>query len=361
MILDALYNVTLLSDSGLLIVSPSEVTTDEMPRSPFLLPSNNKKQNSSQYHAVTQQNNADNDNPVYVEEGISKGRSKEEAHHIQELREYNGARRRVSSRHRSKYRSPKAATSASLNYEYSSEDHERPSSTRTATSSISDTVSSNGVNDGFRLSTDEQPDGFLTGSQSYEGDGSDNEETVDESHEELDPLDNSPYSQVRASVSPTDDVSLSINTPRMWMLSMLFAVLGSSTNLFFSLRYPSVSISPIIALLLVHPLGLLWDRALKRLDDPDETYIHGSLTKRDGFSVGEGFGSTREFADRFPRSAPSTTNPVRRGSSQGVARDARLWFAQGRWNEKEHTCVYISSNVSFGFAFATDVSTQYAT
>jgi OPT family small oligopeptide transporter len=33
----------------------------------------------------------------------------------------------------------------------------------------------------------------------------------------------------------------------------------------------------------------------------------------------------------------------------------RLWLAQGRWNEKEHSCVYISSNVSFGFAFATDV------
>lgn len=33
----------------------------------------------------------------------------------------------------------------------------------------------------------------------------------------------------------------------------------------------------------------------------------------------------------------------------------RLWLAQGRWNEKEHACVYVSSNVSFGFAFATDV------
>ncbi|NJR31479.1 hypothetical protein HC762_01800 [bacterium] len=32
-----------------------------------------------------------------------------------------------------------------------------------------------------------------------------------------------------------------------------------------------------------------------------------------------------------------------------------MWLGQGRWNEKEHACVYISSNVSFGFAFATDV------
>ena len=85
-----------------------------------------------------------------------------------------------------------------------------------------------------------------------------------------DPPDNSPYPQVRASVSAVDNTSLSINTPRMWTLSMLFAILGSATNLFFSLRYPSVSITPVIALLLVHPLGLLWDRVLKRRNDPDE-------------------------------------------------------------------------------------------
>ncbi|KAF1841902.1 OPT-domain-containing protein [Cucurbitaria berberidis CBS 394.84] len=139
-----------------------------------------------------------------------------------------------------------------------------------------------------------------------------------------DPLDNSPYSQVRASVAATDNTSLSIDTPRMWFLSILFSIAGSSTNLFFSLRYPSVSLTPIIALLLVHPLGLLWDRLFKRLDDPEEIFINGSLQKR---------------------SIATAT----------LKRRLRLWLAQGRWNEKEHCCVYVSSNVSFGFAFATDV------
>ncbi|KAJ3465670.1 hypothetical protein MRS44_006328 [Fusarium solani] len=64
---------------------------------------------------------------------------------------------------------------------------------------------------------------------------------------------NSPHEAVRASVPPTDNTTLSINTPRMWCLSVLFSILGSSTNLFFSLRYPSVAITPVIALLLVHP------------------------------------------------------------------------------------------------------------
>ncbi|KAF3916392.1 hypothetical protein ABW21_db0206769 [Orbilia brochopaga] len=97
----------------------------------------------------------------------------------------------------------------------------------------------------------------------------------------------------------------------MWCLAILFAITGSATNLFFSLRYPSVSITPFVALLLAHPLGRLWDIV-------------------------------------FPVILPcgSTASPFAR---------IRRWLGQGRWNKKEHACVYISSNVSFGFAFATDV------
>ena len=140
------------------------------------------------------------------------------------------------------------------------------------------------------------------------------------------PNDNSPYPEVRASVPAVDNTTLSIDTPRMWTLSLLFALSGSATNLFFSLRYPSVAITPVIALVLVHPLGRLWDLALKRDDDPEESFDDGVL-----------------HASSPP---PELLNYKSR---------FRLWLAQGRWNEKEHACVYISSNVSFGFAFATDV------
>jgi hypothetical protein len=140
------------------------------------------------------------------------------------------------------------------------------------------------------------------------------------------PVDNSPYPEVRASVPAVDNTALSINTPRMWTLSLLFALAGSATNLFFSLRYPSVAITPVIALVLVHPLGRLWDLTLKQGDDPDESFEDGVLQASSSSS--EGLHGTSRF---------------------------RLWLAQGRWNEKEHACVYISSNVSFGFAFATDV------
>lgn len=154
--------------------------------------------------------------------------------------------------------------------------------------------------------------------------------------EENDPPDNSPYAQVRASVAPTDNTSLSINTPRMWVLSILFSFLGSSTNLFFSLRYPSVAITPVIALLLVHPLGLIWDYFLKRSDDPPEEFIDGWRS---------------ENASIMSENAPH----IILWNSRSKLDKFRLWLAQGRWNEKEHSCVYVSSNVSFGFAFATDV------
>ncbi|KAK4674703.1 hypothetical protein QC763_123000 [Podospora pseudopauciseta] len=163
------------------------------------------------------------------------------------------------------------------------------------------------------------------------------ESEIDEG-DENDPPDNSPYAQVRASVAPTDNTSLSINTPRMWALSILFSFLGSSTNLFFSLRYPSVAITPVIALLLVHPLGLLWDYLLKRSDDPPDEYVDGFRSENASI-----------YSSEYP--SPHIIPWERRG----VLDKIRLWLSQGRWNEKEHSCVYVSSNVSFGFAFATDV------
>lgn len=171
----------------------------------------------------------------------------------------------------------------------------------------------------------------------------DNTSDDDTTNDDEDPPDNSPYPQVRASVSAIDDTTLSINTPRMWILSMLFAIFGSGANLFFSLRYPSVSISPVIALLLVHPLGLIWDRLFKRQDDPQEQFLDGVRSRPS---------SVLDMSVDQNGHIGNTGPPHSHGN---VLRRFRLWLAQGRWNEKEHSCVYISSNVSFGFAFATDV------
>lgn len=167
-----------------------------------------------------------------------------------------------------------------------------------------------------------------------DGSEADEDFITSDDDEGVNPPDNSPFSQVRASVAATDDTLASINTPRMWVLSLLCAFVGSATNLFFSLRYPSVAITPVIALVVVHPLGRLWDRLLKRSGDPDETFEHGTLIARNK-----------------PHGSVKTSSKSSR---------LRLWLAQGTWNGKEHACVYISSNVSFGFAFATDVIVEQA-
>lgn len=157
--------------------------------------------------------------------------------------------------------------------------------------------------------------GLSLAATSEDEDEGDDVISIDEDEDEdvLDPPDNSPYPQVRASVAATDDIFASINTPRMWILSLLCAFLGSATNLFFSLRYPSVAITPVIALVIVHPLGRAWDRLLKRPDDPMETFEYGNRVR------------TVKLQD-------PTYSHLRMSR-------LRLWLAQGRWNGKEHACV----------------------
>ena len=145
--------------------------------------------------------------------------------------------------------------------------------------------------------------------------------SIGEDEDVLDPPDNSPYPQVRASVAATDDISVSINTPRMWILSLFCALLGSATNLFFSLRYPSVAITPVIALVIVHPVGRAWDRLLKRADDPKEAFEYGNRVR-----------AVKVQDSRLGRSSMSRL---------------RLWLAQGRWNGKEHACVSNMESITF--------------
>ncbi|KAK7534816.1 small oligopeptide transporter, OPT family [Phyllosticta citribraziliensis] len=74
--------------------------------------------------------------------------------------------------------------------------------------------------------------------------------------------DNSPIPEVRANVPNTDDVHLPVSTFRMWFLGILFTVLGAGINQFFSMRYPSVTITSLVAQLIAFPLGCLLARTL---------------------------------------------------------------------------------------------------
>ncbi|THH29741.1 hypothetical protein EUX98_g4449 [Antrodiella citrinella] len=67
--------------------------------------------------------------------------------------------------------------------------------------------------------------------------------------------DDSPYAEVRASVSNIDDPSMPVNTFRMWFLGILVTILMSGINHVMSLRYPSVGVNALVVQLVTLPLG----------------------------------------------------------------------------------------------------------
>ncbi|KAJ7904701.1 OPT oligopeptide transporter [Mycena olivaceomarginata] len=74
--------------------------------------------------------------------------------------------------------------------------------------------------------------------------------------------DDSPYPEVRSAVANTDDPNLPVSTIRAWTLGLIWAIIIPGLNQFFFFRYPSVTVTGIIAQLLSLPLGRLWSRFL---------------------------------------------------------------------------------------------------
>lgn len=70
--------------------------------------------------------------------------------------------------------------------------------------------------------------------------------------------DDSPYPEVRAAVPSTDDPSEPQNTIRMWVLGLVWTMIGSAVNLLFSFHAPSVTISTLVVSFAAWPCGYLW-------------------------------------------------------------------------------------------------------
>ena len=58
----------------------------------------------------------------------------------------------------------------------------------------------------------------------------------------------SPYPEVRASVSNTDDTEMPALTFRVWLIGLHLCMVGGAMNLFFNFRYPAPYISPLVLL-----------------------------------------------------------------------------------------------------------------
>ncbi|EFX05091.1 oligopeptide transporter [Grosmannia clavigera kw1407] len=72
--------------------------------------------------------------------------------------------------------------------------------------------------------------------------------------------DQSPFPEVAACVPNTDDPTIPCNTFRAWVLTTFWVLILAGVNQFFSMRYPSLAISYVVAQILVFPMGRLWER-----------------------------------------------------------------------------------------------------
>ncbi|KAH9060711.1 oligopeptide transporter [Lactarius vividus] len=77
--------------------------------------------------------------------------------------------------------------------------------------------------------------------------------------------DESPYPEVRAAVSNTDDMEMPVDTIRAWMIGLFWAIIIPGLNQFLYFRYPSITIGSLVAQLLSFPLGCLWARSVPGL------------------------------------------------------------------------------------------------
>ncbi|KAF8146844.1 OPT oligopeptide transporter [Mycena galopus ATCC 62051] len=115
----------------------------------------------------------------------------------------------------------------------------------------------------------------------------------------------SPFPEVRASVSNIDDPDMPALTLRMWFVGLFLCTISSSLNVFFNFRQPAPAVVPLALLLIAYPFGKFL------------AFVVPIITFR------------------F-RSFEVSLNP-------------------GPWNIKEHVLVFIMANVAVGTPYALNV------
>ncbi|OCH90572.1 oligopeptide transporter [Obba rivulosa] len=119
----------------------------------------------------------------------------------------------------------------------------------------------------------------------------------------------SPYPEVRASVSNIDDPEMPTLTLRMWVTGLVLTIIAGAANTFFNFRQPAPSIMSTLLLLASHPIGKLFAYWL-----PITTY-------------------------RLPR----------------VLGGGEFSLNPGPWNIKEHTLVVMMANVAIGTPYSINI------
>ncbi|KAJ2911762.1 hypothetical protein MD484_g8659, partial [Candolleomyces efflorescens] len=140
----------------------------------------------------------------------------------------------------------------------------------------------------------------------------------------------SPYPEVRASVSNIDDPDMPAMTIRMWVVGLLLCMTSSAFNVFFNFRSPAPSIVPLVLLLLSYPVGKFLAFTL-----PITTY-----------RIPLPYVPVRWVPSSAPRSVMRVLRPLT------FPHAIEFSLNPGPWNIKEHVLVYIMANVAVGNPYA---------
>ncbi|PFH46867.1 hypothetical protein AMATHDRAFT_153607 [Amanita thiersii Skay4041] len=140
----------------------------------------------------------------------------------------------------------------------------------------------------------------------------------------------SPFPEVRASVSNIDDPDMPAMTIRMWFVGLLLCMTSSALNVFFNFRSPAPTVVPLALLLISYPFGkfLAFSLPISTHRIPLPSLSPSVLPS-----------SLPTFLHRllhpltYPHSIEFSLNP-------------------GPWNIKEHVLVYIMANVAIGNPYA---------
>ena len=57
--------------------------------------------------------------------------------------------------------------------------------------------------------------------------------------------DDSPYPEVRSDVANTDDPTIPVNSLRVWVIGVIWAIIIPGMNQFFFFRFPSVTVGGV--------------------------------------------------------------------------------------------------------------------
>ncbi|TRM69006.1 OPT oligopeptide transporter protein-domain-containing protein [Schizophyllum amplum] len=177
----------------------------------------------------------------------------------------------------------------------------------------------------------------------------------------------SPYPEVRASVSNIDDPDMPALTLRTWFIGLLLSLLSGGLNTFFNFRQPAPSIISLVLLLISYPFGRLLAFCL-----PITTY-RIPLPRLPRFLVPSLPHTAPPTAPDYGQHSHSHSHSKSVSTAVDEPQPEGSWFTRklhhtlsrlseprslsfslnpGPWSIKEHALVFIMSNVSISSPYA---------